>query len=481
MAAPATLIWFREDLRLHDNPALAHAVAQGGPLAALFVLDETPEGGRPPGGARRWWLAGSLRALQDDLAARGVRLLLGRGPAQRVLPEIAARLGIGLVVMNHRSGPAESATDAAIAAALRADGREARRFNGHLLHAPGTVLTASGTLPRTFAAFLRAGLARPLAGGLSTPPERLDALVHDLPGEALDALGLEPSHPDWAGGLRARWVRGEAAGRARLAAFVREGLNGYAAGRDLLSGAHASDLSPYLASGALSPRRVLDAVRTAREAGDCTDADAEKFIAELYWRDYAHHLLAAFPHMPERNLDESFDAFPWRAPGAELIAWQKGQTGYPAVDAAMRQLWRTGTLPNRARMVVASFLTKHLLIHWRHGEAWFWDCLVDADVASNPMNWQWTAGCGVDAAPYFRIFNPVLQGEKFDPSGDYVRAFVPELARLPAALIHQPWKARPAALAEAGIVPGTTYPRPLIAHDQARARALAAYQTTRNK
>lgn len=481
MTAPVTLVWFRDDLRLNDNPALAHAVSRGGPLAALYVLDDTATGGRPMGGARRWWLAGALRALGAELGERGVRLILRRGPAQAVVPEVAAQLDARLVVMNHRSGAAEGAADAAIAAALMADGREVRRFNGHLLHAPGAVRTAPGTLPRTFSAFLRAARTLPLPALPPAPPARLNGLAHDLPGEVPGALGLEPVSPDWAGGLRATWTRGEADGRARLARFVTDGLKGYAAGRDLLSGAHASHLSPWLASGELSPRRVLEAVEAARAAGDCSDADADKLIAELHWRDFAHHLLAALPHMAERNLDPSFDRFPWRAPGADLVAWQKGRTGYPVVDAAMRQLRRTGGMENRARMVVASFLVKHLLIHWRTGEAWFWDCLVDADIASNPMNWQWTAGTGVDAAPYFRIFNPVLQGEKFDPSGDYVRAHVPELARLPAPLIHQPWKAGPAVLAEAGVALGRTYPLPLIAHAEARARALAAYQTTRNK
>ncbi|MFG1478129.1 deoxyribodipyrimidine photo-lyase [Xanthobacter sp. V4C-4] len=477
MTRPPALIWFRDDLRLSDNPALEAARASGRPLAALFVLDEEAPGLRALGGAARWWLAGALRALGARLAQHGLTLALRRGPATRVVPQAAAELGAALVVFNHRPGAAEAKVDEAVTARLRQEERQVERFWAHLLHAPGTVTAATGRLPRTFAAFHRAALRLPPPGPPLPPPGPLPAAA-PLPGEALEAFGLEPEHPDWAGGLRLAWHPGERAAQARLAAFVAEGLPGYAEGRDHPGAPHASRLSPHLRFGELSPRQVLAAVEQARAEGAVPADDAAKFLAELYWREFSHHLLAAEPDLARRNIQGAFDAFPWRECPGELKAWQRGRTGYPLVDAGLRELWQTGWMHNRVRMVVASFLAKHLLIDWRAGEAWFWDTLVDADPASNPASWQWVAGTGLDAAPYFRIFNPVLQGEKFDPNGAYVRRFVPELARLPAALIHKPWTADAATLRAAGISLGTTYPRPLVDHAAARDRALRALKST---
>ncbi|MBA4791622.1 MAG: deoxyribodipyrimidine photo-lyase, partial [Rhizobiales bacterium] len=267
--------------------------------------------------------------------------------------------------------------------------------------------------------------------------------------------------------------------RARLSAFLEDGLRGYAGGRDRPAERHVSRLSPHLAFGELSPNQVLHTARGAGATGEAPHGDTEKFEAELLWREFSHHLLDAEPDMRSRNLQPRFDAFPWRECSGELKAWRRGLTGYPLVDAGMRQLWQTGWMHNRVRMVVASFLAKHLLIDWREGESWFWDTLVDADPANNPASWQWVAGTGMDAAPYFRVFNPVLQGEKFDPAGAYVRTFVPELAHLPDKVIHKPWAADAATLSRAGVRLGVTYPRPLVDHDAARDRALRAFEHTK--
>jgi deoxyribodipyrimidine photo-lyase len=319
---------------------------------------------------------------------------------------------------------------------------------------------------------------------LGDPPKPLPAPLAlrpgpDLAGDTIESWRLEPSHPDWAVGLREAWTPGEPSGRRRLGEFLGAGAAGYAAGRDRPDRAATSGLSPHLRFGEISPRQVWHAARFAADDRPALVGDIDKFLSELGWREFCRHLLFDLPDLANRNLQPAFDAFPWRQDDAALLAWQRGRTGYPIVDAGMRELWRTGVMHNRVRMVVASFLVKHLLIDWREGEKWFWDTLVDADPGSNPANWQWVAGCGADAAPYFRVFNPILQGEKFDPDGAYVRRWVPELARLPAALIHQPWSAAPLELASAGVALGTTYPGPIIDHRAGRERALAAYRVLR--
>lgn len=471
------LVWLRDDLRLADNPALSRAADGGRPIAALYVLDEDSPGIRPLGGAARWWLAGALRALRADLARHGVPLILRRGPAARVVGEVASQIGAGLVAFNDRAGAAEARIDRKVAEQLKGEEREVARDGAYLLHPPGTVTTAAGRMPRTFSAFHRAALKLQVAAPLAAP-RRLTGLASGVASEDLDSWELEPRRPDWAGGLRAAWTPGEHAARARLEDFLEQGLAGYADGRDRPDLGHVSRLSPHLRFGEISPRQLLAAVRHAAAEGAAPQADADKFEAELYWREFSHHLLAETGDIARRNIQDSFDLFPWREAPGELKAWQRGRTGYPLVDAGLRQLWQTGWMHNRVRMVVASFLSKHLLMDWRTGEAWFWDTLVDADPANNPASWQWVAGSGLDAAPYFRIFNPVTQGEKFDPAGTYVRAFVPELAKLPDTLIHKPWTADAGTLAAAGIRLGVTYPKPVVDHAAARERALLALKST---
>lgn len=470
MSAPRPVIlWFRRDLRLADNPALQAAQRAGGPVVPLYVLDETP-GLRPPGAASLWWLDKSLAALAADLAAIGSHLILRRGQADLVIQALAQEVGAGAVVWNALFDPGVPERDADLAQALKDQGAEPRRFNGGHLADPHQVRTKAGGPYSVFTPFWRAARELVVEAPAIPAPTRLDAPDAWPASDDLAAWGLHPRAPDWSRGF-GDWRPGEAGAAARLAAFVQGPLARYDDDRDRPAVAATSRLSPHLHFGEISPRACW---RAARASG-APPAQIDKFLAELGWREFCATIAARGRDLAQENFDARFDAFPWREAPAELEAWRRGRTGYPLVDAGLRELWATGVMHNRVRMVVASFLTKHLLIDWREGEAWFWDTLVDADHASNAGNWQWVAGSGADAAPYFRIFNPVAQGEKFDPAGAYVRRWVPELARLPDRLIHAPWTAGPDALAQAGVRLGDTYPRPMVDHAQARARALAAY------
>ncbi|QJP13108.1 deoxyribodipyrimidine photo-lyase [Starkeya sp. ORNL1] len=470
--APA-LFWFRDDLRVADNPALAAACASDRPVICCYVLDEESAGVRPLGGAARWWLSRSLAALETAIKRHGGTLVLRRGKAAHIIGELVAETAAKAVYWNRRYGAAEIAVDTAIKEALKRQGVEATSSNGALLHEPWEVLNKAGEPFRVFTPYHRAAAARPVRAPCPAPPS--PRLVNGISSDTLADWTLEPQHPDWAGGLRTFWTPGEDGARERIADFLDGGMKGYAGGRDRPDQDHTSRLSPYLRFGNISPHQVLAAVGHAEDAGTIPAHDAAKFFAELYWREFSYALLFHFPDLGTRNFQRRFDAFPWRSDTAFLKAWQRGRTGYPLVDAGMRQLWETGWMHNRVRMVAASFLIKHGLIDWRDGEAWFWDTLVDADPANNTASWQWVAGSGADAAPYFRIFNPVTQSEKFDPQGDYIRRFVPELAELPAQTIHQPWAASEPVLKQADVRLGETYPRPIIDHAAARQRALDAF------
>ena len=474
------IVWFRDDLRLSDHPALHEAAASGRPLICLYVFDETrrSKGARPIGGAARWWLSQSLRALQKRLEAAGVPLLLRKGSAATIIPELARESGAARVFWNEIAQAPHQAAESDIANALEKLGVTAQSFVGDLLAAPDAVRTREGRGMRVFTPFWRRVQA------LGTPPSPLPAPAHLRPGlilagETVDSIGLEPTRPDWAGGLRETWIPGENAGQRRLKDFLSTRLAGYASARDRPDRDSTSDLSPHLRFGEVSPRHIWHGAHFAAAEHPARSADADKFLSELGWREFCRHLLFDVSDLATRNMQPSFDAFPWRHDKKAIAAWQRGQTGYPIVDAGMRQLWHTGVMHNRVRMVAASFLVKHLLIDWREGEKWFWDTLVDADAGSNPANWQWVAGSGADAAPYFRVFNPVLQGEKFDPGGTYVRRWLPEIAELPNKFIHRPWEAAPLELAGAGITLGKTYPYPIIDHRLGRERALKAYQKVR--
>jgi len=475
---PPIIVWYRDDLRLSDHPALDAAAKAGAPVISLHVLDEASPGLRPPGAAARWWLAQSLRALGASLAAKGAALVLRRGPAAEVIAEVAREAQAGAVYWNDIAQAPHRAVAKQVETALAKLGLDSKSFPGDLLVAPAGIRNKEGRGLRVFTPFWRRVLS------MGDPPSPLPAPKTLRPAgnvcsDALESLALEPQLPDWAGGLRETWAPGEKAAQARLNAFLADGVKGYSEKRDRPDRDGTSLLSPHLRFGEISPRQVWHATRFAAAGHRGLSVDIEKFLSELGWREFCRHLLFDHPDLAEQNLQTSFDAFPWRRDAKALKAWQRGQTGYPIVDAGMRQLWHSGVMHNRVRMVVASFLVKHLLIDWREGERWFWDTLVDADAGSNPANWQWVAGCGADAAPYFRVFNPVLQGEKFDPDGAYVRRWVPELARLPADLIHEPWRAAPIELRSAGVELGRDYPEPIVDHKRGRERALAAYAELR--
>lgn len=478
MTKPPVVVWFRDDLRLSDHPALSAAADSGRPVVCLFVLEDGTPNRRDHGGASRWWLAQSLKALEKDLRNKGNSLVLRRGRAEDVLPAVAKATAAGKVVWTRRYDAGGIAIDTAVKAQLRREGVEAASFPGNLLREPWQVKSAAGDPLRVFSPFWRAhqrldAIEPPIRAPRTIPP-----LHGSIDGELLADWALEPSRPNWAAEFPDEWTPGEAGAQAALAAFMEGGLDGYAEERDRPDRASTSRLSPHLRFGEISPRQIWHAVQIA--AGMDGGRDVAKFLAELGWREFSYHLLFHWPDLAEANFQSRFDAFPWREDKALLAAWQKGATGYPIVDAGMRQLWRTGWMHNRVRMVAASFLVKHLRIDWRAGERWFWDTLVDADPANNPASWQWVAGSGADAAPYFRIFNPMLQGAKFDPRGDYVRRWLPELADLPADVIHAPWEAPRQVLERAGVRLGETYPRPVVDHDTARGQALAALAEIRD-
>lgn len=465
-AEAPVLVWFRQDLRLRDNPALFAAVETGAPIACVYILDDGGPGRWRMGGASRWWLHHSLDALSREIARLGGTLILKRGAAESVVPRLVNTLGVKAVFWNRQYEPFAVARDASLKASLSRDGVQVQSFNGALLFEPWTVKTKSGEPFKVFTPFWRACLAVGVDRAPLPAPKSLRPSI--LPeSEQLDSWRLLPTNPNWAAGFDSEWRPGEAGASAALSSFVDAKLAGYAEARDQLGVRGTSRLSPHLHFGEISPRQVWAASHDASTAG--------KFLSEIGWREFAHNLLFHWPSLPEENWRKSFNNFPWRDDERALNAWRKGETGFPVVDAAMRELWATGYMHNRARMIAASFLVKHLLIDWRAGEDWFWDTLVDADLANNAASWQWVAGSGADAAPYFRIFNPVAQGERYDADGAYVRRWVPELARLPNDLLHKPWEADETTLADAGIRLGATYHLPIVDHAEARKRALAAY------
>ena len=471
----AALVWFRRDLRLTDNPALAAAVDHGGPVICVFVLDEG-EGGRPLGGASRWWLDKSLRALAKDIEALGGRLILRRGEASVQILTLARETGAGLVTWNRLYDPPLVERDTALKQALKDDGVEVCSFNASLLSEPWTVRTGAGQPFKVFTPYWRAARDRIEVADPVSPPRALKSPAHWPASEPLSHWGLHPQKPDWSHGFKV-WTPGEAGAHDRLEHFLDHGLAGYADHRDLPGEDATSRLSPHLHWGEIGPRQVWRRVQA--HAKGRSGAGVEVFLSELGWREFNHQLLFHNQDLARVNVRRAFDAFPWRTDRRSLRAWRRGRTGYPLVDAGLRELWATGFMHNRVRMVVASFLIKHLLLDWREGERWFWDTLVDADLANNAANWQWTAGSGADAAPFFRIFNPIAQGEKFDPKGVYVRRWVPELAGLPDKVLHAPWTADAAVLKQAGVELGRTYPKPIVDHARARQRALDALQALR--
>jgi deoxyribodipyrimidine photo-lyase len=471
------IVWFRNDLRLSDHPALSAAAESGAPILPLYILDDATAGRLRMGGASRWWLNFSLASLDNDLKSRGGALCLRQGKAPEILAALLAETGASAIHVTRGYEPWEPELEKAVSQVCRTSGAEFRAFGGRLLFEPEAITTGDGKPYRVFTPFWKACLAADPPRIPLPQPKRLR--FADAKSDRLEDLQLLPMRPDWAQGLRDTWQPGEAAALARLGSFTENLLASYADNRSRLDIDATSRLSPHLHFGEISPNQVWQAVAHAGTASARADRGAESYLRELGWREFSHHLLHHFPQMPAEPLRPEFADFPRRDNHAALASWQRGATGYPIVDAAMRELWHTGFMPNRARMIVASFLVKHLLIPWQKGADWFLDTLVDADLANNSASWQWVAGCGTDAAPYFRIFNPVLQGAKFDPNGDYVRRWIPELAGLPATDIHAPWQAPELLLSQASVKLGKTYPLPIVDHAAARSRALAALASIR--
>ena len=469
------LFWFRQDLRLSDQPAL-HAAAANGPVACVYILDDTLAW--TMGSASRWWLHHSLNSLIDDLEKIGVRLVLRRGSAKSIIPTLVREIDAKAVYWNRCYEPAAIARDTQIKASLKEIGISAESFNGSLLFEPWEIKNGSGTHFKVFTPFSKACLAGAPPPHPLGKPKQITGAAINVPSDTLDDWKLLPTKPDWSASLKGEWTIGEKGAEKQLKSFLNAGLFNYASGRDRPDENNTSRLSPHLHFGEISPRQAFYAARQIAETNTTAGItkQVDKFISEILWREFSYHLLFAHPDLADAPLNKAYLNFPWEEDARLLKAWQKGQTGIPLVDAGMRQLWQTGWMHNRVRMVVASLLIKNMLQPWQQGASWFWDTLVDADMASNSASWQWVAGSGADAAPYYRIFNPVLQGLKFDPKGDYVRRFVPELAGLPAELIHAPWEASPIDLKDANVVLGKTYPKPVIDLKASRNRALEAHK-----
>ena len=474
MSSSPVIVWFRNDLRIADNPALHLAVLSGNPVLGLYVLDDALS--YSPTGAARWWLHHSLTELQHALASVGVPLILRRGPTIDVIRSICKEADAGAIYWNRRYFADHIQLEEKLERKLKRDGVITSNFNGALLRDPWEVKTKEGGHYRVFTPFWRK--LQEIGPVRSSALPAVKKQAHAAPqikSNRLRDWNLTPQSPDWASEFDNMWTPGEAGAHRAFDTFLSSGLKDYAEKRDRPDCVATSQLSPHLAFGEISPIQIWTEVAKRQIAGDISAKNADKFLSEVAWREFSYNLLYHHKDLVDKPLRKEFGEFPWLKDQQGFNAWIKGKTGYPIIDAGMRQLWRTGWMHNRVRMITASFLVKDLLIHWRRGEAWFRDTLVDIDIASNAANWQWVAGCGADAAPYFRIFNPILQGKKFDPEGVYVREFVPELKNLPDRYIHEPWTAPAEILNAADIVLGGNYPYPIVDHAFARDRALECY------
>ena len=471
-AESPVILWFRNDLRLADHAALHAAIETHRPILPVFILDDAAAGCWALGGAARWWLYHSLAALRQALTERGGHLTLRRGDTVSILAQLATDSGATDIYAGAAAEPWARRLDQAIADTLPVT---LHRLRTTTLFHPNSIRTKTGGAYSVYAPFANACQA---LGGPKPPIPEPSAIRCAPPpaSDLLDDWGLLPTRPDWAGGLRATWTPGEVSALERAHAFLADDLPRYPIARDHPAGGGTSMLSPHLRFGEISVAQLWHLAHHHPPS-----RPREILLRELLWREFCAQLLWHYPQIPDEPLKPVFARMPWRDDPPALAAWQRGRTGVPIVDAGMRQLWHVGWMNNRVRMIVASFLVKHLLLSWQDGEAWFWDTLVDADLANNAVNWQWVAGSGADASPYFRIFNPVLQGCKFDPDGDYVRQHVPELSRLDARYIHTPWQAPTTALEAAGIALDQTYPRPIVDLAAGRQRALMAFATIRSQ
>lgn len=465
MKKTVSIVWFEQDLRLADNPALSAAIEQGD-ILPIYILDDENAEEQRMGAASKWWLHHSLQALNDSLAGK---LNFYQGNAITIIADLCRRFSIAGVYWNRRYEPWRISREKTIKQKLLSLGIHAESFNGSLLNEPWSILKKDATPYKIFTPYHRQA-SMVDSRSPTKKPQVLSPLLHaDDQAVKLATLSLLPKIA-WDTVFYDCWKPGEAGARSSLENFLVNGINQYRDGRDFPVLKATSTLSPHLHFGEISPHQISDALLTIPD-----DDNREHFKKEINWREFSYYLLFHSPTLPNVNLKPTFDRFPWENNSEWLTRWQRGLTGYPLVDAGMRELWKTGFMHNRVRMITASFLIKNLLIDWRLGARWFWDCLVDADLASNNASWQWVAGCGTDASPYFRIFNPVTQGEKFDAEGLYTKHHLPELAQLPKRYLFRPWEAPPEILKQANITLGETYPLPMVTIKESRQRALEAY------
>ena len=469
MKEKISVFLFRQDLRLSDNPGLYEA-ARKGSVMPVYILDEKRAGKFKMGSASRWWLHHSLLGLNNSLDNK---LNLYIGDTKSILLKIFQEYEIEGVYWNRCYEPWRIQDDTEIKAFIREKGITCKTFKASLLWEPWEALKNDGTAYKVYTPFYRNCCLKPPLFCSNLPkPENLVCVKDAHNTVVLTDLKLIDG-ASWFQKLDKQWTVGENAAQKRLATFLENGLEGYSKDRNYPAQPKTSQLSAHLHFGEISPNQIWQDVQEIKGV----DEDKDRFLSELGWREFSYHLLYHFPHLPHKNFQEKFDRFPWQDNAVFLEAWQQGKTGYPIVDAGMRELWATGSMHNRVRMIVASFLVKNLKVHWRHGADWFWDCLVDADLANNSASWQWVAGSGADAAPYFRIFNPILQGEKFDPAGIYTKHFIPELALLPTKYLFKPWQAPDLVLKSSHVILGQTYPKPIVDLETSREEALEAYKT----
>ena len=460
--------WFRNDLRLSDNPALFDATKHKSVLP-IFILDTTNAGEYAPGRASMWWLNYSLISLKESLLGN---LSIYKGNPIEIITDLTSRLPINSIYWNRSYEPWLTKRDKEIKKILKSLNLVVKSSNGSLLWEPWEINKEDGTPYKVFTPFFRKGCLQTRSPRQPlSKPEKINYTYDIKKSLQIDQLNLLPK-AKWESELGQHYVIGEKGAYKRLERFISQGLDQYKEGRNFPSKPYVSRLSPHLRFGEISPNQVW---HTLVNMGD--DKNINHFCSELGWREFSYNLLYHNPDLPKKNLQSKFDNFPWQENRMALKAWQKGQTGVPMVDAGMRELWQTGYMHNRVRMIVGSFLVKNLRLHWHHGERWFWDTLVDADLANNSASWQWIAGCGADAAPYFRIFNPITQGEKFDPNGDYIRSYVPEISNLPNKYLFCPWEAPASVLDSSGIKLGQTYPEPIISIRVSREKALEAFKS----
>jgi len=470
MTLAPTILWFRKDLRLEDNSALKAAIVAGAPVIPLFIWSPDESGGWAPGAASKWWLHQALKSLSESFKEVSGEFVLREGDSLGQLRDIIEKTGAKRVYWNRRYESPHRELDASIKRQLREDGIEVESFNSSLLNEPHTAATGGGNPYKVYTPYwkkVKDRMIEPIAESNIDSLKFADPYPETL---ALKSLGLLPEK-QWHHKFFQHWEVSEAAAQERLEKFLNQPVEGYNQARDIPSEDGTSSLSPYLHWGLIGPRQIMHSLKAKHDLGK---EGPEVYAKEIYWREFAYNVLYHFPQTPDAPLREKYADFPWEPDANALKRWQRGQTGYPIVDAGMRQLYATGWMHNRVRMVVSSLLVKHLLQDWREGASWFWNTLVDADLASNTLGWQWSAGCGADAAPYFRVFNPITQGKKFDTEGEYVRKWVPEIAKLPNKFIHEPWEAPVGILEYAGVKLGKDYPKPIIDHKEGRARALAA-------